>query len=352
MFIEKIIAEVIHKVSTQQKIPANDVAKVLGDIYPELVDDMALMLKDALEKDIDSYLKDQYEFISQFESRLFKSWRVPLMRLDSLITMCMEIGSEINDEYRKSRKPNKSVKLEVMTRLHSRAAQQSREICHLLKGGYADGAMARWRSLHETAVMLKFLCQEVDVVAKRYLDHQHVDSYKAAKQFNEYSNGLGYKQITKSQMNKIERQYNEVLKKHGDDFSQEYGWAASVIGKKRPNFFDIESKTELSILRPYYKFSSTNVHAGSKSIGFKLGLSLTNEDILLAGPSNEGFIDPVQCTSLSLIQSTCALISALPSLDRRLFENVLWLWHEEIKSELIVAERKLIRSGRQKSKRK
>jgi hypothetical protein len=200
--------------------------------------------------------------------------------------------------------------------------------------------------------MLKFLCQEVDVVAKRYLDHQHVDSYKAAKQFNEYSNGLGYKQITKSQMNKIKCQYNEVLKKYGKEFSEDYGWAVSVIGKKRPNFFDIESKTELSILRPYYKFSSTNVHAGPKSIGFKLGLSLTNEDILLAGPSNEGFIDPVQCTSLSLIQSTCALISALPSLDRRLFENVLWLWHEEIKSELIVAERKLIRSGRQKSKRK
>jgi hypothetical protein len=45
----------------------------------------------------------------------------------------------------------------------------------------------------------------------------------------------------------------------------------------------------LDYLRPYYKLASHNVHAQPKGILFKLGL-VQNQDILLAGPSNYGFV--------------------------------------------------------------
>ena len=43
--------------------------------------------------------------------------------------------------------------VEVQTRLHARACQIAREVLTLLYAGFAEGAMARWRALHELAVL-------------------------------------------------------------------------------------------------------------------------------------------------------------------------------------------------------
>lgn len=72
---------------------------------------------------------------------------------------------------------------------------------------------------------------------------------------------------------------------------------------------------------------------------------MSNQETLLAGPSNEGLIEPIQCTSYSLIIATCELIDTAPHDERSIMVGVLWHWHEWLKAELIDAEAALRQRG-------
>ena len=54
------------------------------------------------------------------------------------------------------------------------------EIICLLENGFADGAMARWRTLHEIAIVAIVLSKHGEDIAQGYLDHQAVESKRAA----------------------------------------------------------------------------------------------------------------------------------------------------------------------------
>lgn len=56
-------------------------------------------------------------------------------------------------------------------------------------------------------------------------------------------------------------------------------------------------------------------------------------------------IEPIQCTSLSLIQATQAITSVSPDDQRLLYSAVLWLWHDKLKEEVIAASEALRKKG-------
>jgi hypothetical protein len=138
------------------------------------------------------------------------------------------------------------------------------------------------------------------------------------------------------------QEQKETIDKYEPCFKNKFGWALKALGKamnpkSEANFIDIEKFVEMSFLRNHFSFANQYVHAGIDSIGFKLGTSMSNKDILLAGPSNEGFIEPIQCTSLSLIYATIALITAFPNEESAIRISVFRLWHEILKQEVVDA---------------
>ena len=72
-------------------------------------------------------------------------------------------------------------KLNAIVKIQARAIQIANEIFILLKAGYPDGANARWRSLHELAVISFFLKDSPDEVSQRYLEHELIKRFKDAK---------------------------------------------------------------------------------------------------------------------------------------------------------------------------
>jgi hypothetical protein len=52
-----------------------------------------------------------------------------------------------------------------------------------LLAGYASGAHARWRTLHEIAVVALFIAQEDNSTAERYVHHRFVKSYEDAVEY-------------------------------------------------------------------------------------------------------------------------------------------------------------------------
>ncbi|MBL4659709.1 MAG: hypothetical protein JKY19_05085 [Alcanivoracaceae bacterium] len=206
---------------------------------------------------------------------------------------------------------------------HARACSIAYEILWLLKGGFADGAQARWRALHEVSIITQFICEHDSGLAIRYLDHEAIKNYKAMNQYNEYVSRLNVSPIEESECEMIRNDMQMAIEKYGKEFKGAYGWASEALNKSNPNFFDIEKATNLDHMRPYYKWASHNVHANSKGLFNKLGMVEAKEDGMLAGASNSGLSDPADQTALTMSQITTKLLLHDPNVDEVIMIKII-----------------------------
>lgn len=331
---------------------ANELFEKLLREYPQVLEMFAEDVKRSLDAQANEYLLEDYRQLALFQKRLFNTWKAPMLRLDAMLVCALELSSEINEEYRRGEVVN-PIQLNAMTRLHARAIHIAKEISHLLKGGYADGAMARWRSLHETAVILRFLAAGDEQLSERFIDYQAVIRLKEAATYVEHQEYLEFERIPEEQIARYQAEVDDLCQKYGKNFRREYGWAYGTLPNlSRITFRDIEKEVELGYLRIHYGFASKGVHSGVDSIGYKLGLSMSEEDILLAGPSNEGLVEPFQCTSLSICHASDALIQLVPDTERNVGASILWKMHESMKVEAVNASDALLAKGTRMLERK
>jgi hypothetical protein len=315
----------------------SDISKKFAEIVPKMVNDSAKILLKQLKKNATSMLRERKKIKTSFEMRLAKRWRKPLKLLEMFLAIAMEAGADFNQEFREVAAQEKNYVFDVLTRLHARACQLTSEILVLLKSGHADGAHARWRSLHEITVVALFIESAGNEIAEKYLAHDAVESYKAARQFQAHNARLGFEPIDDDEFKEIRSAYEYLVNRFGEIFKTDYGWVSPLIPGKRPSFSDIEQKVGLDHFRPYYKLASHNVHANPKGIFHKLGL-LPGRNVLLAGPSNVGLAEPGQGAAISLGQITAALLNTETNLDKLVILNILKMLTDEICHEFVSAE--------------
>lgn len=261
-------------------------------------------------------LKTQRAYSRQFEERLFKKWKNPIDLLETLLCISYETGSAFNEKHRKEACRTNDYVFEALRRLHARGCRIGFEILSLLKSGLADGAHARWRTLHEIAVISFFISEHGENVAKRFIQFEAVEGYKAAIEYQKYCQKLGYELLTKKELQYIKKTYDKAIKTYGKDFGGRYGWIPKNVLKRR-HFVDIEKSVKLDKFRPYYRMACHNIHSGSMGIKFTLGLvqNSSKDSLLLAGPSNFGLADPGQGMAISLLQINTCLLTLRPTLD-------------------------------------
>ncbi len=302
-----------------------------------------------LAKRIHRKLKSQWQaqsageerVLSAFRTRLCRRWRQPLEGLSMMLTITREFSELVGAPLQEARTKENRHLIAVLTRLHARACQVAHEILTLLKDGFADGAMARWRTLHEIAVVAMFVRDRGDAMAERYLLHDRVESYKAMLLYQKHARRLGLKRMPARKMRIVTASFNAMIAKFGKPFGSEFGWA-SETPTERPNFSEIEAKITVDHWRPYYKLASHNVHANPKGILFKMGLA-PERDLLLTGPSNYGLADPGQNTALTLNQVSAALGSVAPTLDTNVFLKVLLTLSREVGDAFVLTQHRLER---------
>jgi hypothetical protein len=262
-----------------------------------------------LEKNSRKMLMEQRRYINAFEKRLYKRWQDPIDLLECLIKISLESGEAYKE--RLSKNPddkNASPKTTALINIHGRALQIANEILTLLKSGYADGASARWRSLHELAVISFFLKAAPDEVSNRYLEHDIIKRCKDAKDYKTYYRKLGYAPLGRRTFGTLSKLKDQLCKKYDDGFESDYGWIPKSIMKDR-NFRKLEEEVKLDAMHPFYNRSCHAVHGGSRGF-YRLGLMEHRQnELLLAGPSNYGLADPFQNTAMSLVQVTVCLLN-------------------------------------------
>ena len=290
-------------------------SKIIGDVIQRIVPEFSEILLKSLKSKMATALEESRLCQSQFEERLLKRWKKPIDLMEFFLILCQEAGSEFNDKYRTEAGRTHDYVFGVLTRLHARGCQIVCEMLTLLKGGLADGAHARWRTLHEIAAVSFFIRDHGPQVAERYLHYETVETYKEALEYQKHCRELGDEPLTEKELETIKKRHDQALNIYGEDFGDEYGWIPKDILKNR-NFSEIEKSAKIDRLRPYYKWACHNVHSGPKSLASRLGLIKTNENpIILAGRSNYGLADPGQGAAISLCQITVCLLSTRPTIE-------------------------------------
>jgi Family of unknown function (DUF5677) len=263
---------------------------------------------------------------TKFRAKIQELWGKPLILLEIFLVISLETGSDINKRCNRVGSKERNYTMDVLTRLHARSCQVSFEILTLLKNGYADGAYARWRTLHEINVVAHFIHKHGEEVAERYLLHEIPESYRIASQYQEYAERINYEFISDEEFQEIKTAKEQLIQRFGDNFYKEYGWASEALSKKQPSFPDIAKDVNLDHLFPFYKMASHNVHAGVKSIRFHLGskeLQLPGRKMLPIGSSYTGLADPGHATAISLSQITICLLSTTVSFESVVTSSLL-----------------------------
>lgn len=302
---------------------------------PTIITDTSKSLFNDLKKQAVSHVRLLRADSNDFQTRLEKRWSKPFTLLEIYLALVFEVGFDLNREYRENCVQNPDKIFDVLIRLHARASQITLEIITLIKAGLADGAHARWRTLHEIAVVSQFINKHGKDVAERYNNHNFVESYKGSLQYQQYAEALHLKKIPKKEMDEITKNYNDSLSKYGINFKEQYGWASAALNKLKPTFADVENDVDMDKWRPYYKMASHNVHANPKGITFKLGLSDKKSQILLAGVSDTGFADPAHGTAISLLQITSTILLTNPNIDKLVTMSVLKQFERLIGDEFL-----------------
>lgn len=238
-----------------------------------------------------------------FVERNYGRWQTGFMKLQMLREISLEAGMVFQKQFLQYPEYETDPLLGVLMRQHANACRITGEIIWLLKGGYADGALARWRTLFEISVnclvVRKYGCE----AAVDYIKHGKI---KAVEGMQEY-------QKTAEEMNvePYENDFLEAAIKLKDELSggdENFKWA-----KKYTGFGKLEKLREHVGLGKWshnYKLASKYVHADYSEMWSLLAMSEATQDMLLTGSSNSGLVQPAHMTAITLSQITVAFLTA------------------------------------------
>lgn len=288
-------------------------------------------------------LEKNHDDTEAFKERLNELWKTPLQLLELYLLLTIEKGSKFNKENHQNASEQNDYVFKVLVRLHSKTCLIGNEILTLMKNGYASGAFARWRSLHETAVTGLFISKHGNEIAERYLDYRYIESYNLIKDYlnnndlyKKHSDILGYVPYdTIEDMKRVAKKGKELRSKYGDRYENLYGWAAKVLAKDC-NFKGIERDVGLDYLRPFYNMANHPVHSGPKGNYHNLGLMDSDQGkILLVGQSDAGLAESGSSMVVSLQYMNKALLTSRPNVENNAFLYVMGLLLEDINKELL-----------------
>lgn len=272
-----------------------------------------------------------------FERRNFKRWRQAFDIIETVLTIAEELGEACDIEGRDLAVASNSYQFEALSQIFPRAILVGREIVHLLKGGFPDAALSRWRSLHELTVTAMFISANDEMISLRYLAHFDFQARVAAKQHNKYAKRANLTPYSDAELQEFDERCKIAIATVGEEMDGPWDWARPVL-PGNPTFFRIEEAVEMDHWRPRYKWASQHVHSGHRPNGSLLGACEAKEPLMLVGRSNGGFIDPLHMTAISIWQITSMVLLYDPTIDRVVYSKILMTLADRVAQEAIKSE--------------
>lgn len=250
-----------------------------------------------------------------FESRNHRRWRKAFDLIEMIWVCCEEVGRAFNEHYRPLAVQEQDHVFEALTYLHAKALLVTSEIICLLKGGFPDGALTRWRTLYENNVIAELIRQEGQELALRYVAHSRVQAWQRvhASPDDQTENSA-----------ELKKQADCALSKFGEEMKLRHGWASKLLAKKKPTFKDIAAKCGHNPEGGVYEYASRHIHFNHRMFDELLATCESEQNVLLVGPSNSGMVAPLTATALSIVEATFLLLLHKPNLDRLALLDSIW----------------------------
>jgi uncharacterized protein DUF5677 len=192
---DRLVAEAAERGADRDRI-----AEALG----EATEAMADVLAQRLQADAPRMLRDQRKIRNDFEQRLQLRWGLALDLYECVRVCCLEVGEAFH-KHHSAHSGGDDFKRSALTLLHARACLVASEVQGLLRSGHAVGAQARWRTLHELAVIAFVVGEHDSEISERFLLHRNAERYKDAEQYQQYCEALGYDKFSVDEMEEFRR---------------------------------------------------------------------------------------------------------------------------------------------------
>lgn len=308
------------------------VTEAIETLFASVVDDIREQSQEAVSR--------RTSEVDGFRRQLRSRWEKPLHLLSLQLGVATQFGADMAEWLWSKAQNSDSALIQALLHLHARACQVASEVEVLLEAGFADGAMSRWRTLHEVTTVARFLHKHGNDAAQRYVDHLAVDSHKLALKVK--AAGSSAWRLDDTTLAALAAEVDVLKIKYGKDFAEEYGWAATTLQKHFVTFADIEKAVGLEMFRPHYKVASTTVHAGPKGAFWKMGLlNSVSPEALLAGPSNAGLAEAGRLTAIALAHVSMPLMLLHTVADSIIWVRVLFQLSRDVGDAFIRVEERL-----------
>lgn len=287
-----------------------------------------------LDKNSNNLVSEERTKNEEFQSRNNKRWHEVFLTYEILLSYCLDTVKS----WRSRNDTGKDILASTLLRLHAKGYLIAKEVLYLCQGGYPDGALARWRSLHEITCISLFILKYGEECAERFVHHSIADEINFFKTHDTYKDRLK----VKAQYDKDEhKQLTAFLdSKYEKDFKKPYGWARKFIKGKpdRLSFAKIEKDVYLDHYRFFYANASHGIHGSFLHLIDNLSLRECKEDILLVGQSDSGMALPISCASISLSIITSKFLSMSSEVEDLISIKVIDHYRKEI--ERIITQSK------------
>lgn len=332
----------------REALDDNELADLISEKLPGLLDGLSSSITSDMLKRAPKRIKEMRREERRFELRNYRRWKRGFDRLLLIIEISMELGSLVKDELGAEFQTSKA---QALISLHARSLIVSRECLALMKAGYADGALGRWRTLHEIATVATFISSNDEQTAARYLVHRDVMSARAMNSYVEHQERANLTPVSEEDLAEAKARKDEILKHYGEEMQSEWGWAYPIIQTKRPKFTDLEKYCELDHWRPRYKWASEDTHGLFRPSQVLLASVERQEEVILAGASNSGMVDPCQMVAITTHLAAGSLLSLSDSLDFLAMIQVMGIISDQIGPLMMQDEKASFEKAQKKRRR-
>lgn len=287
-----------------------------------------------LPPNIDEQLISQFEGeragLAWFEANIEERWGYPLDLLHALSIITRRAGQDWINSKGGGTLAGLSIDDLTVVRLHMRACRTTSEMVALLRAGHADGALSRWRTMHEIVVVTRLIRKHGERVAQRYHDSDAIHSFLAAQEYQKYAPNLGMERLPAAETRAIKKAYQDVQQRYGEkEFcilrERDFGWAHGFVDAS-PKLDVLEREVDLLVFRPFYRLANRAIHAPAAGLHFALG-DPSHLFPTMPAPSNAGLEIPGQLLSIYLVYMTEALLQPAGSI---LAERKSWRADERV----------------------
>ena len=188
--------------------------------------------------------------------------------------------------------------------LFVRAYVTAGEILALIRTGYGNGAVARWRTMHEVEVQAALLIDAEDDTVRRYGDQVAYQLWRTLETYEQHHEELGWEPLPPEELLLIRERGEDVRREYRGRLSRGgYEWARRELTAEFPELTDdaiavelrhLEQHVGLTARRALYRLASDAVHAGWKAArGYEL---LLEPDELSVGWETQATLSSLHAT--------------------------------------------------------